>query len=137
MIEVISYKPEHLAEILLRSCHKGERPNAISGPALTFTLNGQPIAIFGWYFICEGVAQVWGLLSDAIKIRKKEFHKIVMKIIESAFDHYLLRRMQMSVRSGFHEGLRWAGSLGFKYEGTMKKYGPSGDDYWLLARVVN
>lgn len=135
MVEVVDYKPEHLEKIALKSCHEGERPNEIRGNALTLLGRGVPLAIFGWYFICPGVVQVWGLVSDEAAKAKKSFHNTVKLLISFAFERHPILRMQISVRTSYQTGWKWAKSLGFECEGVMKKYGPGGTDCWLFAKV--
>lgn len=38
-------------------------------------------------------------------------------------------RVEMTVRTDFLAGQRWAGMLGFKAESVMKQYGPEGEDH--------
>ncbi len=136
MIEVVDYLPEHLERIKLKACHNGERPNKISGVAVTILSGEDPLAIIGWYFISKGVVQIWAFLSDAITPVKKSFHKEVLSLLRWAFDSHPVQRIQISVVYGYTTGWKWARSLGFSCEGIMKKYGPSGNDYWLFARTT-
>lgn len=136
-IQVVDYLPEHLAQIELRKCHNGERPSEINNKAITFILDGKPIAIFTWYFISTGVVHVCGLLSDDVTKKSRSFHKSVLLFIGRAFEIHKLQRMQITVLVGFDEGRYWAQSLGFEYEGVMRKFGPGGVDHWLFAKVAS
>lgn len=136
MIRIVDYLPEHLEKIELRACHDGERPKSIPGQAVTFLSFDEPIAIIGGHMIAPGMMQAWALLSDKIIARKKSFHKQVKLFIEWALEHFSLRRIQISVRTSFPAGYKWAKALGFNCEGVMKRYGPAGQDCWLFARVV-
>lgn len=135
MIDIVDYQPSHLENIVLKKCHDGERPKEIRGNAITFLIAGEPLAIFGWYLISPGVAQVWGLLSEKTQNHKKSFHKAVKLFLPYSIQKLEIRRMQISVRCHFHQGWRWAKKLGFNCEGVMKQYGPDGIDCWLFSRI--
>lgn len=135
MIEVVNFKPEHLERIKLKACHDGERPEAIKGSAVTLLSGDSPLAIIGWHFVSKGVVQIWAFLSDEISSVKKSFHKEILSLIRWAFEGNPVQRIQMSVVVGYMAGWKWARSLGFVCEGVMKKYGPTGNDYWLFART--
>jgi hypothetical protein len=135
MIEIVDYKPEHLAGIVLRECHDGERPVEIRGHAITVMSDGTPLAIIGWHFITPFVIQSWGLLSRDVSAKRFSFHKTMKLFLDWAFEEHKLQRAQISVRVGYKAGWDWAKSLGFGCEAVMKKYGPDGSDYWLFARV--
>jgi hypothetical protein len=104
--------------------------------ATTFFLGDEPIAMFGAKQICRGSFQVWAFTTDLVRKYPLAFHKKVLELIQWWFDNAQLRRMQMSVRVGYTEGWNWSHALGFKCEGTMKKYGTDGTDHWLFARVI-
>lgn len=135
MIDIIEYVPAHLERIKLKPCHDGERPPAIRGRALTMMIGTEPLAIFGWHFICPGVVQLWALVSEKTADHKKSFHKVCKAFLANGVGPIGARRIQFSVRCGFKQGWRWAKALGFTCEGIMKQYAPNGDDCWLFART--
>jgi hypothetical protein len=136
MIKVRPFRPEDYEKIRLKSIYGPEKIEGVLGPAFTFLIDEQPIAIFGMYLIGPGLGQVWALTSDDLRREALGFHKAVLGLIYWSFDNWKLRRMQMSVRVGYTEGWKWARSLGFKCEGVMKAYSPDGTDCWLFARVA-
>lgn len=135
MVNVVDYKPEHLAQIELKSCHHGEVATEIQGQAITLLDGEYPAAIIGWHFITPGVLLAWGLFSERIRRQPLSFHKMVLKLIEFSKTQNV-HRIQISVLCGFTEGWKWAEALGFKCEGIMKKYGNDQADYWLFARTT-
>jgi hypothetical protein len=135
-IQVVPYAPEHLARMKIRDDSKTHPIKSVSLPAITLTHKGIPIAVFGWMHPDPGMMHVWSLITDDIRFVAFQFHKEVLRLIAHAFERFKLRRMQMSVRAGYHEGWSWACSLGFVCEGTMQRYGIDGTDYWLFARTV-
>lgn len=135
MINIVEYVPDHLEKIKLKSCHDGERPTAIKGRALSIMFGDEPLAIFGWHFICPGNVQLWALVSENTSEHKKSFHKVCKAFLANGVGPIQAKRIQFSVRCGFTQGWRWAKALGFNCEGVMHQYAPDGANCWLFART--
>lgn len=138
MIKILAYTPEHLEKIKLKECHKNEISDGttLRKEAITFTKDDEPIAIFGGYFVINGVYQLWGLVGEAVKQCPLSFAKSAKLFLEYQIERLSIRRVQLSVRCDCPEIWKWAVFLGFKCEGIMRAYGPDGSDYWLFARVA-
>lgn len=87
---------------------------------------------------CGGVAQIspsranlWGLIADKSGRDFLAITRQAIKIIES-LDYV---RLELTVKSSFEQGHRFALLLGFKREGTMEKWGDDMQDYDLYAKV--
>ncbi len=136
MIKILPYDVEHFSKIKLRACHAQE---GIKAPeyvnAVTVFKDDSPIAIFGGIDILPGILQVWGLISDDVRKCPLGFHKAALHLLKAKFSGGY-RRVQMTVRSDFLCGWKWAKALGFQSEGIMRKYGPDGTDYILFSRVA-
>ena len=46
-----------------------------------------------------------------------------------------LKRLQITVDARNKVAVQWANLLKFKQEGVLEKYGPSGSDYFMYARI--
>lgn len=134
MIKMVAFNPDHLAKIDLQDAQKDERPDFIVGTAFTFLAGDEVIAIVGYHFIMAGVVQVWSLLSSTAKRHPLSLTKAIRTLIEFHEQELNLRRIQMMVKVGYQAGWRWARTLGFREEGLMKNYRPTGDS-WLFART--
>lgn len=133
MVKVVPFHQDHLAKIELKACHQGEATTGTSGPAITLMDGEYPAAIIGWYQICPGVLQVWGIFSERIRRVPLSITKTAKKLLEFALtDHH---RVQICVRCDYLEGYRWAKSIGFSCEAIMNKYGADQSDYYLFARI--
>src|ERR1019366_6946647 len=99
-LDIINYVPVHLEKIQLKSCHHGERPTAVAGQALTIMSGDEPLAIFGWHFICPGTVQLWALVSEKTSEHKKSFHKVCRAFLANGIGPVGARRIQFSVRCG-------------------------------------
>jgi len=145
-IEVLSFESSHLEMMKDVKWFYASDPNlnddtiklANDGNSFVVSLffNRQIIGIIGGTLIWPGVMHVWAILSEKIKECRKEFHKKSIDIMNIYFDSLKLWRMQMDVRADYNMGCKWAQSLGFKYEATLKKFGQDGSDYNLYARIV-
>ena len=58
-------------------------------------------------------------------------------ILDHIQDEYDVRRLQITVRSSNKTAYKYAEKMYFKTEGLMERYGPEGDDYYLMARIRN
>lgn len=94
------------------------------------------VAILGLTVLHDGVAQNWAIISAEVKKHPVAFPRLALRALETMVQDLGLRRVQMTVRNDFPRGVAFAQWLGFKYEGTLRKYGPDGSDYFMYARVV-
>lgn len=144
MVKLITAEAHHLDSLELKEVfeHKdaiiyGKLHIGNGTPAITITdEGGKVLGVIGGTFLFPGVMEAFGLFSDDIKKHKVSFHKRIKEVLEMAFSNYKVHRIQMVVRSDYFEGQAWAEALGFTYEGTMVKYGPTMNNYHLYARTV-
>ena len=103
----------------------------------TVTINGRPVAIFGLLIQWRGVATAWSVTDDRIEDAPKDFHKVVLEMIEEYTRVFHIWRLQFNVVANYRQGVKWAEALGFENEGLMRKFDPKGRDYYRFARVRN
>jgi hypothetical protein len=108
---------------------------AASGHAITALLNGRPAACFGSTRIWNGVEEMWSLMEE----RARKYAKTLTRIAIAYRDYRVisgnLHRLQINVRCNDRRAFRWALAIGFELEGTMRKYGPDGSDFFIMART--
>jgi len=85
----------------------------------------------------EGVSEGWLIISrnspDESKVRLVlAFRKKLKELIEE----HGLWRVQATVSAKFEKGISLLRTLGFEYEGTMRKYAPDGSDMMIYAKVI-
>ncbi len=115
---------------------KAETKTAVQcGRAITLRYGSLVLGIFGVTRLWDGVYEIWGLTSDV----PKEVAKTLAKRMKAEFTKFCIdsraRRVQVVVRCNFYAELKFAKFLGFQQEGIMRRYGPEGDNYYLLGRV--
>lgn len=132
----------HIEEIKPRSVYRNE-PLDLKGLigndqifASALVRGEVVLAIIGGTIQWEGVAHCWAIISDSIKQCPIEFHKEVLKLIETSMKGINLHRLEASVKADFLIGERWLKSLGFEQEALLKYYGPDKSDYKLFARYA-
>lgn len=86
--------------------------------------------------IFNGMMQVSTILTQAIKKYPVAFTKEVLRILNFYAERVKIRRFQAMIRVGFPDATSWIEALGFKREALLEKYGPTGDDYYLYARIT-
>jgi hypothetical protein len=115
-------------EIMLES-------QAKMGHAITALLHGRPVACFGAVDIWDGVAEMWLLIED----RGRKYGKTLTRAAIGYRDFLVisknLHRLQITVRCEDSRAAKWGQAIGFKIETTMKAYGPTGSDYYLMRRI--
>ncbi len=105
-------------------------------PAITFVSpDEQIIAIVGFHEIYEGSGEIWALISDEVSKHPIAFGRKAKILLERFAKQHKMRRLQMVVRRGFKDAFDFAIFLGFQPEGTLRKYGPEGDDYYMMGKV--
>lgn len=145
MIEVIEFEPGHLTLLTARWVFEGNPwleqnclMHASSDGCFVKSLryNHKIVGVVGLSLLWPGVALAWTILGDAVKACPVSLHKTVKRLLDFAIRSLKLWRVHLDVRVDFAEGQRWAESLGFKKECIMSKYGPTGVDHVLYARVI-
>lgn len=139
---IVPYRPDHLAALRLQplqafmgafiDCPGYPEHLAQAGPAYTGLVGGAVV-------ICAGVSlelptrgTAWALLSE-----QACRHLIgCTRAVETFLRDAQIRRVQTYVDTAFAAGHRWARLLGFEREGTLRAWGPAGEDYDLYARVT-
>lgn len=98
----------------------------------TLKVNGKAV-------VCAGVIEHWPGRGEAWAVLDKEcskYFRIVHKTVLMYLDMAPFERIEATVIGTFDKGHRWAESLGFVCEApTMRKYGVTGIDYALYAKV--
>ena len=96
---------------------------------------GEPLLIGGCIKVWEGRYVGWCFMS-----RHAGPHMFrITHLMRDYVDSFNAARVEMTVRSSFKEGHRWAELLGFELEGTMRNYRPGEEpenrDECLYARI--
>jgi hypothetical protein len=99
------------------------------GPCFTALSNGRVLGIGGLCKVEEHRGMIWSILASDIGSEFFFIHKEVKAFLNES----KLQRIEMATETP--EADRWAGMLGFEFEGTMRKYFANGSDGKLFARV--
>lgn len=103
--------------------------------AWTMVHEGEVVACVGIIHYWSGVAEAWTISSERVVRLKFSFHRTIMELIERVFQQFRLNRLQASVHADHEVSMRWLERLGFKNEGLMKKYLPTGEDAYRYSLV--
>lgn len=97
--------------------------------------NNNLIGVLGGYVIWEGVASIGAILTPHLIPNRFGAVKAILRILRNAERDFNLHRIEMYVRADYTTGHKWAGTLGFQAEGTLRKYGSDKQDYTMYGRV--
>ena len=104
------------------------------GPAVTAFYGSQPVACFGFVPIWTGVGEAWLIADDKARSKPIGMTKMAKLFFDILQISYELHRVQIAVRTSDMRAHKWALFLGFKEEGTMRRYGPDGADHYIMSR---
>lgn len=146
-MRLVDYKPEHIRSILDGNMDSLARKSFgiaddiaddLVAPGLSFSgiVDGYVIASAGIKPLWKGVGEGWFVASDNMPKKKLSVIKLIRENFDSMIQENNLVRVQAGVRADWLEAKRFAEFLGFEHEGIMRKYGPDGQDYLRMARII-
>ena len=91
------------------------------------------IYITGMVNMWNRVNHGWLLAGDLVKKYPKSFHKISKKVFAKLKEDS--DRLQITVSTANDTDYRWARRLGFEVESIMQKYGPDGEDQYMMVVI--
>lgn len=102
--------------------------------AYTMTVNGKVVCIAGVIEIWKGLGEAWAIVSPDAKDHALAMHRLALPLIKIWFKEMELHRLQATVQSNLPVNLKWAKTLGFQPEATLRSYGPTKEDHQMLVR---
>jgi hypothetical protein len=144
MIEVRPFRPYHL-DVLRAQGVQAAQLRAISHAATSYAgmdvLPGPSVTAFDgeWVLICGGIIPMapkrgvcWALMSDRAARHMTWLHYATKRFI----DMTPWQRLEATVEDGFAAGCRWLDLLGFRFEGSMPRYGDDGETHLRYGRYA-
>jgi RimJ/RimL family protein N-acetyltransferase len=139
-MEVREFHPYDLEELQLQPMQADYKPIATTqhgmalkeaGDCFTVTVDGIPIGCIGVVNFWEKRRHAWAYLSqDAGK------HLVPLtRAIRRWLKYHGEGRLETAVDCRFDAAIRWVEMMGFEREGKMRQWSPTGDDFWLYARI--
>jgi len=145
-VKLVGYRPEHAISFTALLAEKGRRDHpdfstwatARGGDHPAVTLiddHGEPVVCAGIMHLWESVGQVWMIASIDAKAIAKTLTVYSRRILDGWWDHFGYRRLQATVDADTEVSRRFAEHMGFRPEGTLRRYGPGDVDQIMYARV--
>lgn len=139
MRQFVPYRPEHFLQMVPTEGDTGFMMDASARfhadyPASTYMVDDTPVASFGITPLWDGVAEVWAVFDDRyIRDHGVMLVRSTKQFLDDLSEKY--HRLQCFVFANNERLKKFVETFGFEQEGLMKKYGPTGDDFYLYARV--
>jgi len=141
--QLITSTYEHLDKLEINPVHEGEQDKetlkrVISLDhvcAYTLVYHDDPIAILGAGLKHKGVGAGFAMMGTSIDKHKVALCRATRFLVYVIAEKLGLKRLECVVRADSAKAKKFAEYLTFEVEGLMKSYGPTGLDYYLLARV--
>ena len=105
-------------------------------PAVTGLCGGKVIFCCGIVIFRPGLGEAWSVVCLEIRDYSGAFREI-RRVFEKGIVDYGLHRVESHVRADDVVSVRFNKHLGFRIEGLCRKWGPDGEDYFLMGRVVD
>jgi hypothetical protein len=102
-----------------------------AGPAYALMVGDETMIMAGVSVFWQGRGFGWATVSRNAGPYMRRITGAVRKFLDTSG----IKRIETAVDCRFDAGHRWADLLGFTYEGTMKAWGPQGNDFDMYARV--
>jgi hypothetical protein len=145
MIEVIPFKPEHMADIekkdvdsnimmFLDDLDARAETYAKSGPSVTIMENGKVLVIGGVIQFWPGVGEAWMMVSPEGRKKGLTLFRHMEGFLKYCFAEHRFHRIQASIVTTHKEAHKCVMRLGFIPEGMMVRYGPNMENYMRYAR---
>lgn len=107
----------------------------LAGPARSYFVGHEIIAVIGIMSIWSGVGEVWMLTTDKVDKHKEFFHSSTVELMTGIVKTLKLHRVQCTVDSRNEKAIRWMSKLGFEQEAVHRMYGPDKVDHLRFARL--
>jgi hypothetical protein len=143
--EIVPFQPGHLNELELRPDELAYLANipkyfdnlvghAQPGTSWTGIANDKVVCCFGLRLLWRGVAEAWLLPGVGIERNPIAVLKNGRRLMQEAMYDLGVERLQITVKVSNNTNVNFAKALYFEVESTMKRYGPEGDDYFMMVR---
>ncbi len=145
-IDIVRFQVWHADSIAIRDIGDVERRLLDSryfqfleqaGPGYTLMVDGEVIACLVFCrLLYPGVAEVVILGSEKMSQYGRMIHRICKRCIEDVQKSHGFRRIQAQIDASMERNIRWAERLGFECEGVTRSFGPNGEDYVMMGRIM-
>jgi hypothetical protein len=103
------------------------------GTSLTAKFEGRIIGCAGVVNLWTGVGEAWTMLGPEVKANPYFLHRKVKWIMRGIIKDKELHRLQAIVSLNDEPALQWIHSLGFEFEGRMRKFNPDKTDSGMFT----
>ena len=105
-------------------------------PAYTLIIDGEVILCGGVMLLDWQAGDAWTLFADSYQKYPIACFKACKYVIDKISKEHNLRRVQAIVQTELNGGQRFAERLGFKKEGILQSFGPNGEDFVILGKII-
>ena len=99
-------------------------------------VDGQLVACGGLVSIWPGLAEAWIAVTPYAYRHSTFILRTARLYLDDRIVRFRLRRIEARVRADFFLARRFSKWLGFRFDASLHKYGPEGETFALLSRVI-
>lgn len=126
---------EVLAERISAVLGSGWRDMRLKGEAWALVEGGRARGIGGIEPVWEGRHVLWSYAADLSLREWGQVLRFTRRRIARALEREDVRRVECTASLAAPRYCRFLGRLGFAYEGTLRAYGPGGEDMAMFSQV--
>lgn len=144
-MKIVPFDPKHLETVIPSELETVEQSLGVTAMEFmsitgnnslamtTLTDDDEVVMIAGVHPMWPGVYEVWIHTTPLFYTHPVTVVKTIKKLLYQMKTCVGYRRIQAEVRADLNKNINFAKLFGFKFEGTMLKYGFNGEDYLLFA----
>jgi len=106
------------------------------GPAYTLAIKDEIILCGGVMLIGWQRGEAWTLFAKNFRKYPISCFKACKWVIAEAIREHKLRRVQAVIEPCIDRAREFIERLGFTQEGTLRRFGPEGEDFAMYAKIV-
>lgn len=143
MINLVEFNESHIDEInpkfpiknMKTDLNQAIKDFRFDIATLWHSKENRAIAIAGICHHREGLGELFLIPDKNVSAFKLSFFKTVKALVEYYLYELNMRRLQLTIAEEWKAGKKWARLLGFKEEGYLVGYGPTGGNEYMFGRV--
>ncbi len=115
---------------------EAQRRFLLTTDAWTGLYEGKVVACGGIIRMWPGLAEAWIAVTPLARQHTVFLYRHVLAFLDLVTETYKLRRIEAKLCASFILARKFAHRLGFTHDALLKRYGPNGEDYMLVSKVM-
>lgn len=93
------------------------------------------LAVVGATLHWPGNMEIWSVTTESVYRKPVAYTKAVLMLLDQFKRKYEIKRFHATCLCGYPKLEKWFKTIGFKKESVMEKFGPNGENFYMMTRV--